>query len=85
MPGGDQALERISDINEDVSEIKLEVGLLNNRLEHLEESIDEVKEMLKFQGQRVPMWIVAITAIPSTLIALFLLVMTVLIYDKFGG
>jgi hypothetical protein len=82
--------------NEDFAETRLEVGLIKNKLEHLEESISEikdltkesileVKDLLKAQGKHVPLWGMVIAMIPATLMAFFLLIMTVLIYEKFGG
>jgi hypothetical protein len=80
--------------NEDFAETRLEVGLIKNKLEHLEESIlemkvltkesiSEVQEMLRHQGQRVPMWVVIIVITPLYMMSIFLLLMSILVYTKF--
>ena len=79
--GGENA--QIERLNEDVNKIKLEVGLVKNKLEHLEETMQEVKELLKDQNKKVPMWVVIVMAVPVTLIAIFLLLMAILLYTKY--
>jgi hypothetical protein len=68
--------------NEDFAETRLEIGLIKNKLEHLEETIYEIKGLLKERSRTIPIWVLAISAIPAMLTSLVLLIIGIMIYAK---
>ena len=68
--------------NADFAETRLEIGIVKNKLEHLENTIFEIKGLLKERQRSVPIWAVVVSAIPATLTSLVLLIIGLMLYMK---